>query len=94
MIFTKHGIKIMPLKDTPVSYSYAISNNRTKARTCEVGAALGPRTSFSGYVFENVNNKLCAVRIFSSFFSFISIMQFEEGYKLKYNMSYKVLFLN
>jgi hypothetical protein len=73
VIFTKLAIKIMPLKDTPASYSYTVSNNMTEARTCKVGAALAPRTPFSGNVFENVNNKLSAVQIFSLSFSFIAV---------------------
>jgi len=74
VIFTKFGIKIMPLKDTEASYSYEINNNTTKARICEVGEALAPRTPFSGNVFENANSNLGAVRIFSLIFGFISIL--------------------
>jgi len=74
VIFTKFGIKTMLLSDTEASYSYEINNNTTKARTCEVGATLASRTPFAGNVFENVNNNLGAVRIFSLFFSFISTL--------------------
>jgi hypothetical protein len=73
VIFTKLGIKVMPLKDTPASFSYTFSNNMTKARTCEVGTALASRTPFPGNVFEKVNNKLGAVRISSSSFSFVAV---------------------
>lgn len=84
----------MLLEDTEASYSYEINNNTTKVRTCEVGATLAPRTPFSGNVFGNINNNLGAVRIFSLFFTFISILWYEDSHKFKYNMPYKVLFLN